>query len=285
MAEQDIDKMVDIDESDPKAVRERTQDPPGSFLDLYRSQSIEHVEHDEQLVEKCVMDGIVPHMLRYGIMRRGSMETFRGVVKSADGLFYFNWPAGGAFKIVAADTAKKAQEAEGLLKSCAYGCDLLTADAMGKAGGVAQAQAATVPVDEEQFAEEQDTMATEVHPGATHAHTPDRPSRGRDWHAGGEEFGEEEEASTQAPPANKSWTAMDLIRAYGQNLQQTAPTVHPRVTSLEARYMQEVLGATSDQIEKGVRLPPRHRLGFEQWKASQLRGALNPLQSWLKRNE
>jgi hypothetical protein len=298
----ELNKTLTVEEPDPQALAERQQDAPGSFLDYYRSVSMQHVDLDEQFVEKSVIEGVVPALLRYGVMQRGTMTVYRGVVKSVDGaLFYFNWSDGNPFKLVKADNKTKEWEANKLMKSCHLGCDMAVKanapldpgetvteayqsdndeaeeDAQDEAE---KAPAAVAPRSEEQWMAEQQTMREQVHPGSTHSALPDDPTQGRQWHE------PIRRATDAAQPlatndGQKHWSASQLMKAYGQQLQTSAPRVHPMPEPLEQQYMSEILGTTTENIEKGFRLSPRQRLDFEQWKARQLRGRMTSLQSWL----
>jgi hypothetical protein len=305
---EDLNKTVVVDEADPEKLKERANDAPGSFLDLYRSLSQSHVPQDEKFVDASVIEGVIPESVRYGIMQRGPMTAFRGVVKSTSGdLFYFNWHDGADFKLVPADNPTKQWEAAKLIKSCRLGCDLIRSAPKPAAGhghpvdgrhDTATAPledsemedvekdipgAAVAPVSEEEWMQQQQRMMHEVHPGDTAAQTPDDPTQGRNWHAN-EQIARAQDGM-QALATNdgvKHWTASDLLKAWGQQMQQSAPTVQPRASSLETEYMKTVLNVPDVEIQKGVQLAPRHRLGFEQWKAHRLRGSLTRLQSWAK---
>jgi len=296
----DLQKNVTITEADPKKLAEHQQDEPGSFLDLYRSADLSTTQMDEALVEKCVIEGVVPYALRYGVMQRGDMHVFRGVVKSNTDLHYFNWSEGTEFRLVKADDATKQWDAEKMFKSCTMGCDLLKGDETPldndetveeateddtKAGPQSQPNTATMPTSPEEEAIAQERMLQEHHPGSTTSQTPDDPTRGRNWHEPVRRAQDAMDMAQAAVDGEQHWSAPDLLKAWGQKLQATAPRVTPRISKLESQFMQEVLGADPDAIAKGFAIPPRFRVDFARWKATQLRGRVSGLESWLaKRN-
>ena len=123
---EESNKALMAEESDPQSIAERQLDAPGSFLDLYRSNSVVEVSQNQFFVDQIVRDGVIPEQLRYGSMARGNMHVYRGVVKGHDGnMFYFNYHDGAPFHLVPADTPTKEWEANKLFKSCRHGCDLI----------------------------------------------------------------------------------------------------------------------------------------------------------------
>ena len=226
-------------------------------------------------------------------MVRGSMKVYRGVVKSSLGeAYYFNWTDGTDFKLVKADDATKVWEAGRLYESCAHGCDMRKADAPidpaesieeDDEDDVEKTPAGLATISEEQSIQEQTSLLTDVHPGAARGQTSDDPLVGRQWHA---EKALSRPSDGATPVAtndgSQHWSAPDLMKAWGRKLQSTAPNAAPPRTSLETKFMKEMMGATDAQISKGLHLPPRHRVSFEQWKATRLRGRLDGLKSWLK---
>ena len=290
-----MEKM--IAESDPEKLAERSQDEKGSFLDLYRSFSAEHIPMDEWFVRSSVDQGIIPEAVRYGIMRRGAMEVFRGVVKSTNGeLFYFNYSEGKPFILANTHDSAQVQEASRMFKSFKIGCDLRKSDAPLDPGesleeqtdpedegaekavgqGGSHAGAAQAPISEDQYMAQQDSLSTQHHPGSTQSGMPDDPNVGRNWH---EPLRRAQDGLNElgVNDGKQHWNTAGLLKALGQHLQETAPRVGPKMDAMEQRYMQEVGG----DVRKGM--TPRQRVGFEQWKAAQLRGRLNPLQSWLRK--
>ena len=285
-----------IDEADPISAQEHTQDEPGSFIDVYRSLDTAQVLQDEEFVDKSVREGVVPESVRYGVMHRAAgsdtIHVFRGVVKAMDGsMHYFNWSDGTDFKLVKADDPTKQWEAERYYKACSMGCDMrkgpvdvgesVEEDAEEEKAG--NHPAAVAPMTEERHMQTQDTAMTTVHPGAARGQTPDDPTVGRDWHQKAiSKPGDGVELDHQS--GEQHWTTAHLVKAWGQKLQNSAPRLAPRATPEEAQYMREVLGASTEQISKGMVLPPRHRVAFEQWRTSQLRGRVTNLEAWLERN-
>lgn len=301
MTTETFQKQMMADESDPQKLSERAADPQGSFLDVYRSLHTGYLPMDEFFVTKSIESGVVPDVIRYGVMERGPMRAFRGVVKSKTGsCFYFNWHEGTEFKMAKAATPEGEWEARRLLKSCQLGCDLRKAESApidagqsieedvdednsrkGAVGFVPST--ATAPVDEDRYLQSQQRLMTEQHPGSTQAQDPPPDDdEGKQWH--------EPLARAQdglGPLASNDgqvhWRGAELLKAYGQYLQQTAPRVAADVTPVELRYMSDVLGISQTQIRKGLRMSPRQRIGFEDWKTAQLRDRLSHMKSWLGR--
>jgi len=302
---EDFEKTVVVDEPDPQKIEERRNDPPGSFLDMYRSLSSQHIPQDESFVNSVVIEGVIPEVIRYGVMNRGTMHAYRGVVKSTQGdLYYFNWHEGAKFKLVPANDDTKVWEANKLFKSCQLGCDLIRSndnapitagepvdppeeeedinDVDKDEGGVPGA--AVAPVAEETWAQDQQRMLHEVHPGAAGTQTADDPTVGRDWHAQDLSRAQDGMGALASNDGEKHWTTSDLLKSWGKQMQATAPRVLPRVSALEAEYMNTVLNVPQEQIQKGMLMTPRHRHSFEEWKASRLRGRLAKLSSWSSGN-
>lgn len=309
-----INKELTISESDPQSLDEHRDHEPGSFMDVYRSLSIDKVELDSELVDKCVKLGVIPVSIRYGSMNRVNMAkaqrrvmhhgeelmVIRGVVKSNTGeLHYFNWHPEAEFKLIKADDKTKLWDAQRLYDACSHGCDMRKAgepldpgepvarDAENEVEEDDDAEkarpAAVASISEEQSIREQNSLLTDRHPGAAIGHTPDDPTRGRQWHA---EKALSKPGDGTAPLASNDgvshWSATDLMKAWGKKLQQTAPRAQPKITALEAQYLTEVMGVSQQEISKGVQIPPRHRMSFEQWKSSRLQGRLSDLRNWLK---
>ena len=309
MSEQ-LDKNVAADESDPQALAARQNDEPGSFLSLYRSLSPSHLEMDEFIVKGAVDNAVIPASVRYGVMKRGNIQVYRGVVKSTGGdLFYFNWAPNTQFKLVRAQESDQQFEASKLLKSCAIGCDLRKTEAPldpdetveeatkegtsfededgTEKGAVPIPAAAQAPVLEDHYNAQQDRLTTQHHPGAAGTASPDSQEGHDRWHGA-----EDMQHSITRPgdgmgqlgsnDGQQHWSALDLLKAWGRNMQRTAPRLHAPASPLEAEYMTTVLGVSQDEMRKGLTLPPRHRLGFQQWKSTQLRGRLSGLERWLR---
>lgn len=288
-------KKTMTDEADPQAIAQRHEaETPdeAAFLDMYRSLMPQQFERDASFVTKSIIEGVVPESLRYGVMRRGHMEVYRGVVKSTTGdFFYFNWSPQGDFRLVPASDPAKQWESERLYKSCSLGCDLIRGPMVKPddedeedAEKADLPGAAVAPVHEDDWARQQESMQHEVHPGSTQSALPDDPTQGKQWHEPLRRASDGLHALA-ANDGEKHWSTIDLMKAYGAKLQASAPTVAPRIDPVEAHYLQEVMGATPDQIEKGMRLAPRHRIDFERWKSSQLRGRMSGLRDWLERHK
>jgi hypothetical protein len=285
-------------ESDPKKLQERHSDAQNSFLDVYRSLDSARVALDEELVSKCVAEGVVPVNIRYGVMR----GVNRGVAKSTSGeLFYFNHVPDSTFKLVPVSVganekviATREWEANKLLGKCNLGCDMRKADEIPSEDSEKldkAPQAGTIPEDEEQAILAQQRMLQERHyGGAGGGTTPDKPEVGRNWH---EPIRRGQEETFQTPgdgmnpvatnDGEKHWTAGQLIKAFGEQLQQTAPRVRPQLTPLEVRFATEVLGKSQEVVNTGqVMFSPWEQQRFQQWKTQNLRSRLvSPLQKWL----
>lgn len=286
------DKSLYVGESDPLTIAERQNDPPGSFLDTYRSLSIQHVETDKGLVDKSVVEHVVPQCIRYAIMKKGGMEVYRGIVKAVDGgVFYFNWSPENAFKLVPVVEHRKQIEAENLFQSCRLGCDLRKSETpidpeetveeatTEKERKKKKAGPPAVPAEKEsRFQVESASKITDVHPGSTQAAMPDDNTTGRNWH------GEPIARSQESKDEKRYWTALDLLKSVGQKLKETAPRMGHSVTPLESRYMQEVMGLSTEEIQKGVHVPPRFHVDFEKWKANNLNKSMSSLKSWLDKH-
>lgn len=300
-------------ESDPKKLQERHHDVQNSFLDIYRSLDSSLMALDEEIVSKCVVEGVVPLNIRYGIMR----GVNRGVVKSTNGdLFYFNHVPERSFKLVPVSVganekiiAGREWEANKLLSKCNLGCDMRKADELPLEGSEQLGEeravdpddeqdvnkapsSGTIPEDEERALLAQQRMLQERHYGGAGGNTtPDRPEVGRNWH---EQIRRSQEETIQTlgdgmnPVATndgeKHWTAQQLLKAYGAQLQQTAPRVRPYLTPIEVRFATEVLGKSQEAVITGqVRFSPWEQQQFNQWKTQNLRSSLvSPsLKKWL----
>lgn len=250
------------------------------FLDLYKTLSATHLEQDEEFATFVVELGMLPASVRYGVMERGHMRAYRGVVKSTTGEdFYFSWSPGADFRLIGVETETDKWEVQRLYKSCSLGFDLRKAEEPKEedeetekaAGGGAVGVAGNTSVPEEQAVQAQQQV--DVHPAAAEGTTPDSPFVGRDWHS-------EKSVLTNG---QQSWSKLDLIKGLGARLQATAPVLQPKLDALEVRYMKEVMGASDQQINKGYRLPARHKMAYESWKGSQLQQNLANLQQWVRK--
>jgi len=280
-------------ETDPKNIaekQEQTTSAPGSFLDMYRSVAPESVSQDESFVDEVVKAGVVPEQVRYGVMRKGVMEVYRGVVKSTTGdLYYFNY-GGENFRLLKADNATKEWDAMRMLKSCTLGCDLIKSDdapldpgetpdeasevvsddgAEKGEGGMA----ATVPVPQEQMAAQQQRLLTEHHPGGTAAAMPDDNNTGRDWHAAKSQE-VHNDGSLASRDGQQHWDSLGLLKAMGDHLYGTLPAA-PAENPLHEQF------AKSQGLG---RVAPRHRHDFARFKVDRLQAAMSPLQQWLDKH-
>lgn len=250
----------------------------GSVLEMYKSLSMDHRTEEEDLILRSIENGVVPHVLRYGIMK----SVYRGVVQNGEGeLFYFNYVPGKDFKLVKANDKTKAWDAERIIKKSKLGCDLIKAGVKKKddeeedeeksaAGGTAGA--AMAPVPEAQAVAQQNTLTTDVHPGA--AGGGGRPDSSPErWHP------------DEAQKSNEIWTLGSLLKSMGQQLQATAPVPSRMPTDKEREFMVGVLGRSPDEVSAGrVQLSPTQRAHFNMWLNRSLSGKLDTLKTWLKKS-
>jgi len=301
---EELNKEMMVSESDPQSLEEHSHHEPDSFMYIYRSIDISRVQEDVDFVDKCVRAGVIPSSLRYGVMQRNQMVAYRGIVKSTtDNYYYFNWAPQTDFRLVPADDATKQWEAQKLFKTCSFGCDMRKAEAPLSPGESIEgceeeevseddADKANAPNiwpagspsrDEDKDIREQESDITDAHPGATIARTPDDPNIGRIWHEKALSRPGDGAMPLATNDGEQHWNTADLMKAWGKKLQESAPVVQPQITPLESRYLQEVMGMSQADVNKGLRIPARHRISFEQWKSGQLRSNIDNLKSWLKK--
>ena len=272
---------------------EAAAESPSSTIDaleFYKSVTPDNREMEREIISRIIECAVVPNSARYGIFK----GVYRGVVKSTSGhLYYFNYPPNGNFHLVQADSRTKEWEANKLLKSCNLGFDLIKSDKPededededkeeGKAGGGAGG-AAPLPPPSRPEAQEIATQAaqiTTVHPGAAGGGTtPEQDGSAEKWHGGGH-------IERALPPITQdenahAWDTNALMKAWGQQLQATAP----RVSNLDPKqrqFMIEVLGNTPDEVDSGkTKMSPQHHAKYNQWLTKSLRGKITSLSGWL----
>jgi hypothetical protein len=251
--------------------------PAGDPLEFYKSLSVENRANDGIFVDMAIANGVYPESIRYDVFRGG----YRGVIKGIDGeLFYFTLPPAGAFHIVQASDDTRKWEAQRLFKGCNSGCDLIrgkSADkkkdeeeegkAVGASGGTMELPPASQP--EEQNVATQTQQITQEHPGGAMGTTPQQDGSTERWH------GQDMQRSL--------WTTIDLMKSWGQQLQQTAPKVG--VTDPQLRtFCIEVLGKLPSEVDSGpVKLSGLQRAQYNQWLTKSLRGRMDGLTSWLQK--
>lgn len=254
----------------------------GSVLEMYKSLTDERRAEEEDLINRSIEGGVVPYSLRYGITN----NVYRGVVKSGEGdLYYFNYVPGKNFKLVKAVDKEKQWDANRILTKSRLGCDLVKSgekeeekekiedgEPETKATGVAGA--AMAPVPEAQAIAQQNTLTTDVHPGAAGGGgSPD--IHGDRWHP-------EED---QAQKSTEIWALGSLLKSMGQQLQATAPVPSRMPTDKEQEFMVEVLGRNPEEVAGGrSQLSPTQRAHFNLWLNRSLGDKLGFLKSWLKDN-
>lgn len=254
-------------------------------LEFYKSLTNDHREVEREIISRTLECCVVPNSVRYGIFK----DVYRGVVKSTAGeLYYFNYPPNGNFHLVKAVDTTKEWEVNKLLKSCNLGFDLIKAeksvehavdedDEDEKKADIAGLPPPSRP--EEIDVATQDSQMTEVHPGATSSQTSQQDGSAERWHGTGHleralpEITQDENAH--------AWDTNALMKAWGQQLQATAPRVST-VDPQQRQFMVEVLGKTPDEIDSGkTKMSPSHRAQYNQWLTKSLRGRITTLSSWM----
>ena len=262
-------------------------------LEFYKSVTTDNREVEREIISRVIECAVVPDSVRYGIFK----SVYRGVVKSTQGqMYYFNYPLNGNFHLVQADSRNKEWEANKLFKSCTLGFDLIKSaepkddngddededdDKDGKAAGAGGAAPLPPPSrPESQELATQASQITTVHPGAAGGGTtPQQDGSEERWHGGGH-------IERALPPITQeenahAWDTNTLMKAWGQQLQATAP----RVSNLDAQqrqFMIEVLGKTPDEVDSGrTKMSSQHNAKYNQWLTKSLRGKITSLSGWL----
>lgn len=259
-----------------------------NVFDLYRSLDLSKRDEDRHIVIGALENGVVPEVVRYGIMR----DVYRGVVKSMEGeLYYFNYLSGKELKVIKADTPTKQWEAGKLLKTCRLGCDFVKGSTTQKneeeedtsaipsgeqekkadPGGVALPNAT---VQEDQNIRDQQMLTTEEHSGGAGATTPD-PTDGGKWHQNG---------GIDTQKSDGSWKITDLLRGLGSQL-QSSPLASRQPSPKEIEYMTQVMGRSPQDIAEGNNhMSSTDRMKMNQWLQRSMNKSLVSLESWLERN-
>jgi hypothetical protein len=252
------------------------------IIDFYKSIDSSTRSDDIELLHLITVDGVVPRSIRYGVMN----NVRRGVAKSVDGKdYYFNYVPGHSFKLVPASDQEKQWEANRVYKACKLGCDLYKSEstedppveaqddhedeekAVGSGGGQGSQSTMPSPVPEEQAINEQNHRITEEHPGAAGGSTPDQPGVGRDWHG-----------------TQKSWTAADLLKSWGDELQASTVIKSRQVDPKEAEFMTTVLNKSKTDVQAGrIRMTPVQRQQYNHWLSKSLDKGINRLSNWLEK--
>lgn len=275
-----------------------TPDAIGDALDFYRSLTSDRRDVERDIIMLSLDNGVFPDAVRYGVFEVNHKDTkhsvFRGVIKSISGdRYYFQLPPNGIFHIVKADTETKKWEAEKLIKSCSLGCDLIKAkkniedatkdDEEEKKAGGAIADMAPPSTPEAHDVQTTESQMTENHPGGAMGTTPQQDGSAERWH------GSSDDVQRALPQFDHSqnpnaWSTNDLLKAWGQQLQATAPRV-ANVDPQMRKYMIEIMGKTPQEIDSGrVQLSGVHRAQYNQWVTKSTRVKMNSLQGWLQKS-
>lgn len=265
--------------------------PVGDPLDFYKSVTADHREMDREFVLNALDNAIFPTALRYDLFRGG----YRGVIKALDGnAYYFNLPPNGAFHLVKAVTDTQKWESERLFKGCGLGCDLVhksdkdedEEDKEGKAGpigggGTAEMPPASQP--EAQNVASQDAQITTEHPGGAMGTTPQSDSSEARWH--GTPGLAKALPDIDASAKHNAWTGIELMKAYGQLLQETAPRLEQVDPKLQ-QFCVEVLGKMPSEVQSGpIKLNGMQRAQYNAWLTKSTRTRVDGLASWLEKRK
>lgn len=250
-------------------------------LDYYKSLTFDNREVERDIILHALDCAVVPKVVRYGIFK----SVYRGVVQGTDDqLHYFNYPLDGNFHLVLADTINKKWEANKLITKCDLGLDLIKSEksvehATEDEEDEKKAEIAGLPppsISEERNVATQNSQMTTVHPGAAGGQTAQQDGSSERWH------GEEPLNRSQEETLNP-WTTADLMKAWGQQLQATAPriaTIDPK----ERKYMVEVLGKMPSEVDSGMtKMSPQHRAQYNAWLTKGLRSKIDNLSNWLNK--
>lgn len=237
-----------------------------AFTDFYRSLDISTTMFDSAIIDHCVRNGVVPDLIRYEIINRGSFDNCRGVIVKGAKYHYFNWATNANFVVRPADEDQEV-EINNLLKNAKFGCDLrkniiepgtsVEEDTDEEDEKNMQA-AGTSTVPEQRAIHEQTRAITDHHPGAAIAQTPDDPNVGRDWH--------------------KSWDRQGLLMAWADYLNKSAAEKYNHIDddSLLAEYMEE---------QGVVKSGPINVRRFEHWKSDKLKKGISKLQDLIGKTQ
>jgi hypothetical protein len=245
------------------------------LIDFYRSINPEVRADDAKILDLVVKSGVYPKMMRWTQFR----ESYRGVVKSFNNeMFYFSFVEGKPFKIVKADNPEKLWDANRIMKGCASGVDMTKAEDEKKAGeGLPPASQP-----EAQAIQDENNQVTDQHPGATVATTPEADDSAARWHG----TGHIERALPDLDPTQNAhaWTTSDLLKAWGQHLQTTAPRV-VNIDPNQRKFMVSELGLDPRQVDAGkARMNGSQRAQYNEWLTRSLRGRMDGLAGFLRKS-
>jgi len=239
------------------------------ILSFYKSVGQPDADLVRVVVERAVAEGIVPSQVRYGHFQKSIRGAFADVNGQAG---YFTTLANGELRIIKAVENLQVHEAQRLLKTLEVGVDLVKADSKDedeekKDGKADIAALPPAPRPEAVDVATQNSQTTQVHPGATSAQTPESPDAVARWHGEG-----------KSEEVQKSWSTASLMQSWGQALQKSAPRALSTVSPLERKFMTEVLGRKSADIDIGKsRLTPQERIQMRDWANKSLRSRLDAL--------
>lgn len=244
------------------------------ILSFYKSVGQPDADLVRTVVERAVAEGIVPSQVRYGHFQK----SVRGAFADARGQAgYFTTLANGELRIIKAVENLQAHEARRLLKTLEVGIDLIKSskdDEEDEEKQDGKADIAALPPAARPEAADvatQNSQTTQVHPGATTSQTPESPDAVARWHGEG-----------KSEEVQKSWSTASLMQSWGQALQKSAPRTLSTITPLEHKFMTEVLGRKSADIDLGkARLTPQERIQMRDWANKSLRSRLDALASKL----
>lgn len=262
----------------------------GEILDFYKSLTNDNYVVEREIISKSIEKGVCPDSLRYGEFRGG----YRGVIKDTAGqLYYFNLPPSLSFQLIKADTKEKQNEACQLHEKLKCGCDMMhtnkTIEAAteededeekGPMGGTGTLPPASRPEAQEVATQTSQIMTN--HPGATQASTPQQDGSTERWHGSGH-------LELALPPIDNStnpnaWNTNQLLKAWGDKLQSTAPRVNP-LDPQERKYLVEVLGKTPQEVDSGkARISSQHRAHYNEWLTRSLRTRVGGLVDFLQKS-
>jgi hypothetical protein len=253
-----------------------------ALLDFYKSISPTHREEDEEILIRSIESGVLPHKLRYGVMK----STYRGVIENKTGdLYYFSYMHGQSLKLVKADSENKLWEANRIIKHSTLGCDLLKAkdekekdkhaDEETTEEGEIEQKASPVMgtampnIPEAENVAQQDNLTTDVHPGGVGDETPD--GNASKWH----------------PEAEKSkkggfWEVNDLLKGLSNQFKQGKPLPQRMITDREREFLMTT-GKTAEEIDNGATMTPMQKVQFRLWLGKSLNKSVSSLDKWLKK--
>lgn len=273
--------------------QETKLDPAASIisdpLDFYKSLTPTNRESERELINLALDQNVFPASLRYDEFRGG----FRGVIKSTDGeLYYFNYPKVGSYQLVKAVDENRKWEVTRMSKGLSQGCDLVRKsddadedeeEKDGKAGpaggGMAEMPPASVP--EAQNVASQAQQMTETHPGGAMGTTPEADGSEARWH--GTPGLAKALPDIDASITHNAWSGVELMKAWGQQLQATAPRLAPTDPKMR-EFCIDVLGKMPSEVDAGpIKLNGMQRAQYNAWLTKSTRSRVTSLESWLEK--